>query len=59
MSAYDIDLDGKVDLLAGNTWFKQTGGKQFKAIRIAEVGGLDLRRLLQARQVSADCHLAR
>ena len=40
MSAYDIDLDGKVDLLAGNTWFKQTGGKQFKAIRIAEVGGL-------------------
>ena len=40
MSAYDLDGDGKVDLLAGNTWFKHTGGKEFKAIRIAEVGGL-------------------
>lgn len=40
MSAYDIDGDGKLDLLAGNTWFKHVGGKQFKAIRIADVGGL-------------------
>ena len=24
MSAFDVDADGKVDLLAGNTWFKHT-----------------------------------
>ncbi len=40
MSAFDIDADGQLDLLAGNTWFKHLGGKQFKPIRIAEVGGL-------------------
>ena len=40
MSAFDMDADGKVDLLAGNTWFKHMGGKQFKATRIADVGGL-------------------
>lgn len=40
MSAFDIDADGRVDLLAGNTWFKHTGGKQFKAIRFTDVGGL-------------------
>jgi hypothetical protein len=42
MSAFDIDADGRVDLLAGNTWFKHTRGKQFRAIRIADVGGLIL-----------------
>lgn len=40
MSACDIDGDGKVDLLAGNTWFKHLGGTRFKATRITEVGGL-------------------
>lgn len=40
MSAYDIDADGTVDLLAGNTWFKHVGEGKFKAIRIADVGGL-------------------
>lgn len=40
MSACDIDADGTVDLLAGNSWFKHLGGGKFKNIRIAEVGGL-------------------
>jgi len=40
MSAFDIDADGKVDLLAYNTWFKHTGGKSFKPIKIADEGGL-------------------
>jgi sugar phosphate isomerase/epimerase len=39
-SAFDIDADGRVDLLACNTWFKHTGGKEFKAVRFAENGGL-------------------
>ncbi|HEX2971400.1 MAG TPA: VCBS repeat-containing protein [Tepidisphaeraceae bacterium] len=40
MSVSDIDGDGKIDLLAGNTWFKHLGNGKFKAIRIADVGGL-------------------
>ena len=40
MSAFDIDADGKVDLLAFNTWYKHTGGKSFKAIKLSDVGGL-------------------
>lgn len=40
ISAADVDGDGKVDLLAGNLWFKHLGGNQFKACQIAEVGGL-------------------
>ncbi len=47
MTAADVDRDGRVDLLAGNCWFKYQGGTQsdpafvkFKAIKIAEVGGL-------------------
>lgn len=39
MTAYDIDGDGKVDLLAGNFWLKHRGGKRFEAIRIATIGG--------------------
>jgi VCBS repeat protein len=39
MAACDIDGDGKVDLLAGNLWFKHRGGKQFDAIRFASIGG--------------------
>ena len=40
ISAFDVDGDGQVDLLAFNTWYKHTGGKSFKPIRIAEAGGL-------------------
>lgn len=39
-SAADIDGDGKVDLLAGNYWFKHAGGSNFAAVQIAPVGGL-------------------
>ena len=35
-----MDGDGKVDLLAYNTWYKHTGGKTFKPIKLAEEGGL-------------------
>jgi len=40
MSAFDVDGDGKVDLLAYNTWYKHTGGKTFKPIKLADEGGL-------------------
>jgi sugar phosphate isomerase/epimerase len=40
MSAFDVDGDGKVDILAYNTWYKHTGGKSFKPIKIADEGGL-------------------
>ena len=40
MSAFDVDADGRVDLLAYNTWYKHVGGKQFKPIKIAPLGGL-------------------
>jgi sugar phosphate isomerase/epimerase len=40
MSTHDVDADGKVDLLAANTWFKHSGGTEFRAVRFAEVGGL-------------------
>jgi hypothetical protein len=39
MAACDIDGDGKVDLLAGNLWFKHRGGKQFDPIQIGTIGG--------------------
>jgi hypothetical protein len=39
MAAIDIDGDGKVDLLAGNCWFKHRGGNNFEAIQIGSVGG--------------------
>lgn len=42
MSAFDVDADGKVDLLAYNMWFKHTGGKAFKPVKLADEGGLIL-----------------
>lgn len=39
MAAFDVDGDGKVDLLAGNLWFKHRGGKKFEAIQIGSIGG--------------------
>ena len=34
MDAYDIDGDGRPDLLAGNDWFKYQGGNTFKPIKV-------------------------
>lgn len=48
ISAFDIDGDGKVDLLAGNMWFKHLGGNQFKPIRVSDVGGLIFAGFLKA-----------
>ncbi len=39
MDAYDIDGDGKVDLLAGNYWFHHEGGNEFRPIRVGVIGG--------------------
>ncbi len=39
LDAYDIDGDGRVDLLAGNYWFKYEGENRFKAIRVGTIGG--------------------
>jgi hypothetical protein len=39
IAAFDVDGDGKVDLLAGNCWFKHRGGKEFDAIRVGTIGG--------------------
>jgi len=39
MTAFDIDGDGKVDLLAGNVWFKQRDGAKFEPIQVAPIGG--------------------
>jgi len=52
MSAFDVDGDGKVDLLAYNTWYKHTGGKTFKPIKIAEEGGLIFAGYLKASKVA-------
>jgi hypothetical protein len=37
--AADIDGDGRVDLLAGNAWFKHEGGTTFRPIRVGPIGG--------------------
>lgn len=39
-SAFDIDADGKLDILACDSWFKHTGGKAFKQVQFANPGGL-------------------
>ena len=39
IDAFDVDGDGKVDLLAGNFWFKYEGGNRFKPIRVGTIGG--------------------
>jgi hypothetical protein len=39
MAAFDVDGDGKLDLLAGNVWLKHRGGTNFEAIQIASIGG--------------------
>jgi sugar phosphate isomerase/epimerase len=39
MDAYDIDGDGRRDLLAGNYWFKYQADHTFKPIRVGVIGG--------------------
>jgi hypothetical protein len=39
LAAFDVDGDGKVDLLAGNYWFKHRGGDKFVPTKIADIGG--------------------
>jgi len=39
-SAFDVDADGTLDILACDSWFKHTGGKQFRQVRFAIGGGL-------------------
>ena len=39
MHAFDIDGDRKLDLLAGNYWFKHLGGDRFKPIKVGAIGG--------------------
>ena len=38
IDAFDIDGDGRLDLLAGNHWFKYQDGT-FRAVRIGTIGG--------------------
>ncbi|MBK9137402.1 MAG: VCBS repeat-containing protein [Verrucomicrobia bacterium] len=40
MSAADVDGDGRLDLLAYHSWFKHIGGGKFKAVKVADEGGL-------------------
>lgn len=39
-SAFDVDADGKLDILACDSWFKHTGGQTFKQVQFARAGGL-------------------
>jgi hypothetical protein len=39
MAAFDVDGDGRVDLLAGIYWFKHKGGNEFQPIQIADHPG--------------------
>ena len=39
LAAIDIDGDGKLDILAGNYWFKHEGGSKFSPVKIADFGG--------------------
>jgi hypothetical protein len=39
IDAADVDGDGKMDLLAGNYWFKHDGGDKFTPIKVGTIGG--------------------
>ncbi|MCI0624537.1 MAG: FG-GAP-like repeat-containing protein [Acidobacteria bacterium] len=38
-ASFDVDGDGKLDLLAGNYWFKHEGGNKFKPVKVGTIGG--------------------
>jgi hypothetical protein len=40
LSSFDVDGDGRLDLLAGNGWLKHTGGTQFTQRKVGTIGGL-------------------
>src|SRR5438093_3873236 len=39
IDGFDVDGDGRVDLLAGNSWFKYDGNGKFRAIPVGTIGG--------------------
>lgn len=39
VDAFDIDGDGKLDILAGNYWFKYRGNGRFEPVRVGTIGG--------------------
>ena len=39
MATADVDGDGKLDLLAGNCWFKHLGGTNFMPVQVGTIGG--------------------
>lgn len=39
MALYDVDGDGRPNLLAGMWWFKHVAGNEFKAIRVSDYPG--------------------
>jgi hypothetical protein len=39
LHAFDVDGDGRADLLAGNCWFKYEGGGKFRPVRVGTIGG--------------------
>jgi hypothetical protein len=39
VDAADVDGDGRIDLLAGNYWFKYRGNDKFEPVRIGTIGG--------------------
>jgi hypothetical protein len=39
-SAFDVDADGKLDILACDSWFQHTGVRSFRQVRFALSGGL-------------------
>ncbi len=39
LDAFDVDGDGRLDLIAGNSWFRYEGEGSFKAVRVGTIGG--------------------
>ena len=39
VDAFDVDGDGRIDLLAGNYWFKYEGGGLFRPVKVGTIGG--------------------